>query len=342
MDIRYGILHAIHKESGSDQVTIDHRDECLVVDDLLNKLGGDVLSIYGKKSNSYGTFDPDTIAHPFSATLNNMLDKPDEDVYVEFSKKTIGLIANRMQTEQFATGGYVLILNYQNQGKGWLMVVMLKLKPGTGVDEKTKELTGVISLDIDHLHEAARIDIQKWRAADQPYLSFVKQKASGGDITRYFRLALGCTEFTDSVANTKESMRAIKDFARNRGWNGDRTRQARSAYYEYCNEKKMQGENVNLTALSAIICDQDPSAFRDFIRENEYKVNDEFEPSQKEYRKFKRLSGKVGTVNVSFDVDDLVNNRIVLNPDAHSLTITNISAQLEQKIQDAMGNGNAD
>lgn len=51
---------------------------------------------------------------------------------------------------------------------------MLKLKAGTGVD-KNKLLIDASALDIDHLHEAARIDIQKWIDNVQPYLSFVKK-----------------------------------------------------------------------------------------------------------------------------------------------------------------------
>lgn len=62
-----------------------------------------------------------------------------------------------MGEEAFATGGYPLFLHYDNQGQEWLLVAMLKLKPGTGVNDQTLELSDTLSFDIDHLHEAARI-----------------------------------------------------------------------------------------------------------------------------------------------------------------------------------------
>jgi nucleoid-associated protein len=339
VDIQEGILHRIEKRAGRDVVSIDTRQTILPIDKHLNRLAEDVLTIYGKNTNSYGTFSQDEDSYTFPPLLRSYLDSTLTLDLVVFSQRTLNLIAERMKSAVLATGGYAVFLKYTNQGRDWLLIVMLKLKPGTGVDDATKTLTGAMTLDIDHLHEAARIDIEKWQSDDQPYLSFVKKKSGGMDVSQYFRLALGCTEYTDSQLNTKESMKAVDDYSDHLGWDAEKKRKARQAYYEYCSEKTAAGEPINLESLSARIDDQNPQAFRDYVRNEEYKINDTFSPHPRSYNRFKRLSAKIGNVSLAFDVDDLVSGNVVPNLDAHSITIKNISSQLEEKIREAMGNG---
>ncbi|MGH1461980.1 MAG: nucleoid-associated protein [Neptuniibacter sp.] len=342
MDIQEGILHRIEKQSGSHNVTLDPRPTCLPIDNHLRRLADDVLKIYGKQTNSYGTFSPDEDVYTFPTHFRSYLDSTVTLDLVGFSQTVLNLISATMQEALLATGGYVVFLKYTNQGREWFLIVMLKLKAGTGVDDATKSLTGAMTLDIEHLHEAARIDIDKWHSDEQPYLSFVKKKSGGVDVSRYFRLALGCTEYTDSQLNTKESMKAVDDYCAHKGWDAEQKRQARQKYYEYCSEKHAAGESINLESLSSRIDDQAPQAFRDYVREGEYSVNDTFSPHPRSYKRFKRLSAKIGNVSLAFDVDDLVAGNVVPDLNSHSITINNISSQLEERIKEALGNGSSD
>src|SRR5690606_19600103 len=104
----------------------------------------------------------------------------DEYDFVEFSKATANLISEQMKRSTFASGGYLLIIRLTIGDKDWLIAAILKLKPGTAIEEGTKELIESLGLDVEHLHEAARIDIKKWKENSHPYLSFVK-KRSGKD-----------------------------------------------------------------------------------------------------------------------------------------------------------------
>jgi nucleoid-associated protein len=97
-----------------------------------------------------------------------------------------------MANANFANGGYdrtklnryALFLRYTNVAADWLLLVMLKLKAGTGIHPATLTLNQTLSFDIDHLHEAARIDLAKWQANTQPYLSFIKKRTTSEDVTR--------------------------------------------------------------------------------------------------------------------------------------------------------------
>lgn len=329
MQIQEAILHRIKKAkgiSGAGAATVEVRTDLLAVDERLERTAADILRIYGKATSGYGTFDADEVVYTFPVLLrDHVLNGRD---HIPFSQDTTRLIAAKMGEEPFATGGYALFLRYTSQEKDWLLVAMLKLKPGTGIDEQTLELSDTLSFDIDHLHEAARIDLAKWQANTQPYLSFVKKRQGGEDVSRYFREALGCTEYTDSKHNTSQLMAAVDDFCETQGWTPEQRYVARNRTYEYCEEKDQAGEPVNLTALSAHIFDQQPAAFAEYVREQGYEISETFKPHKTTYSRFKRINGKVGSIKVSFDVADLLADRVDYDVDHNFLIIRDIPQDL--------------
>ena len=254
--------------------------------------------------------------------------------FVHFSKETASLIAEEMKNSYLSNGGYVLFLRYKNQERDWLLVVMLKLKAGTGIDQNTLSFKETLSFDIDHLHEAARIDLKKWQTGIQPYLTFIKKSKGGEDVTQYFRHALGCTEYIDSKHHTDQVIKAVDGFCKDQGWTPEQRNDARRRTYEYCDNKDKKGEEVNLTALSAFIFDQEPIAFSDYIRDNGYEVGETFKPHKKTYTRLHRINAKVGSINVSFDVEDILQQHVDYDKDNNCLIIHNIPQDLIDKINE--------
>lgn len=333
MQLQEAILHRITKAentSGPGTATLIPRTTKSPIDDRLQRTVEGILKIYAKAINGYGTFDSDQAVYRFPVFLNDYVVRGAD--FIGFSQDTGRLIAAQMSDAFFANGGYVLFLRYTNLGQDWLLVVMLKLKAGTGVDQTTLDLHDTLSFDIDHLHEAARIDLGKWRANTQPYLTFIKRRHGSEDVTRYFRQALGCTEYTDSKHNTDQAMNAVNAFCDARSWTTEAKNDARRRTYEYFETKDRAGEPANLNALSAFIFDQEPAAFADYVRENEYEVGETFRPHRKTFTKFKRIDAKVGNIKVSFDVEDLLQQRVDYDQQNNSLIINNIPPELVEQI----------
>lgn len=214
------------------------------------------------------------------------------------------------------------------------MVVMLKLKNGTGIDPETLDLTDSLSFDIDHLREAARVDIEKWTANTQPYLSFVKKRSAGEDVTRYFRQALGCTEYIDAKHNTNAMMEAVRQFCTAKSLNTDEANEVRRRVYEYCDQRERSQEPVDLVALSAHLYHQDPLAFSEFVRDEHFEMSDSFVPYRKAFGRFKRIDARVGSVKVSFDVDDLLEDRVDYDAQHRYLIIKDLPQELIDKIHE--------
>lgn len=334
MNILEAILHRIEKDrntSGAGSAQPVMRPERLPVDEKLERTATDILRIYGKVISGYGTLDTNETVHRFPVHLRDYVVGGGD--FIDFTREATLLIAAKMEGEGFATGGYALFLRYFNQERDWLLVAMLKLKPGTGVDEETMELSDTLSFDIDHLHEAARIDLGKWQADAQPYLSFIKKRQGGQDVSRYFREALGCTEYTDSKHNTEKMREAFESYTESNGWNQEQKRDGRRRVYDYCETKDKAGEPVNLAALSALINDQDPDAFSVFVHEEGIEVGETFKPHKATYSRFKRIQRAFGSVKVSFDVQDLLDGRVAYDDNNECLVINGVPAELIDEIK---------
>jgi len=335
MELQEAILHRIikaEKTTGADSAKVIPRSERLPTDDQLLRTAESVLRIYAKAINGYGTFDSNQVRYQFPVLLQKYVVN-DED-FVCFSNETASLIAEEMKNSYLSNGGYVLFLRYKNQDRDWLLVVMLKLKAGTGIDQNTLSFKETLSFDIDHLHEAARIDLEKWQVDTQPYLTFIKKSKGGEDVTKYFRHALGCTEYIDSKHHTDQVMKAVDGFCKDQDWTSEQRNDARRRTYEYCDDKDKKGEEVNLTALSAFIFDQEPIAFSDYIRDNGYEVGETFKPHRRTFIRLHRINAKVGSINVSFDVDDILQQHVDYDVDNNCLIIHNIPQDLIDKFNE--------
>lgn len=309
MEVKDAILHRLVKEPRqTGEIDVDYRDEHLPVDDILIKLTQEIVKIFNRVSNGYGRFHPDENIYTFPKLTKDYV--VEEKDFVAFSKTTADLIAEKMKSSAFATSGYLFIIRFSAGDKDWLIAAMLKLRPGTAVKEDTKELMQSLALDVEHLHEAARVDINKWLADDQPYLSFVKKTSGKDDVTLYFRNALGCTEYTDSKHHTSQAISAIDDYLDSKDWPQDKKIKVRQRVYDYFKLKTEAKEPANLTSLSSLVNDQEPDDFKTHVKEGEYGVNETFDPHPRTYKRYKRVTGKLGTISLGFDIADVTNGRI--------------------------------
>lgn len=339
MDIIEAVLHRISKErgaSGAGSTTAQARADALSIDAVLTRTAEDLRKIYTTTAQGYGIFNADEDTHAFPRMLREY--RAGTRTFLQFSTGTLNVIAARMADEQFATGGYALFLRYDDSGREWMMVGMLKLRPGTSVNDETLELEDTVSLDLDHLHEAARVDLTKWQEDQQPYLSFIK-KRSGQDVSNYFRSALGCTDYTDSKHHTEKIKKALEDFFAQKEWSRDQRQAAKKTFVELCEAHNEAGNPVNLDSLSAVIDTQEPSAFASFVREGNYPVSNVFQPAKSVYSKWKRISRSFGSVKVAFEVQDVTSGTVDYDDENGYMVIRNPPQDLIDQIRENQATG---
>jgi nucleoid-associated protein len=312
-------IHQLIKDaqtSGSGSVSTHPRSSALPIDTVLTTLCTQLVALYAKTVNSYGTLGTDTLLHAFPVRLNQYFDRHAD--FQTFTTDTLNLIANKMEGALLSNGGYALFLRYEQGNEDFVLVAMLKLKPGAGIEEATLNLQPTLTIDLTLLHEAARINLTKWRSAAEPYLSFIKGSAKNGEVTNYFREALGCQNFTNSSHHTAQLIKAADDFVI--------ARQDLGSAEEKQSEKLLMRkrlhdcfvanrEEVVMGTLAAAIMPSAPDDFINFLRNGpqaaQYQINDSFKPDRKTYIRIRRISGTIGSsITVGFDVSDVEAGRV--------------------------------
>ena len=329
MQIQEAIIHKIIKDRGNPAST-QFRQNALVNDEKLSALAEEVLRIYhGTSSTAYGDLKDGT-TEQFPVFLRNY--KQNDITFSVFSRNLVELIVSKMNAAPASTGGYVLIVRYQ-QGQGdFLMVVIIKIKGKVNIDDDLNIIEAPI-LDFEKMHEAARIDLSKWLSQTSPCLSFVHKKRVDGGATNYFRTALSCDEATDSKQHTDNIMRAVKDFCDQKAYSLDQKQRVKQLEHEYFSESHRENRPASIDILSRRLFEEYPDEFIRFLRQGDYSVAEEFKPFRKSFIRLRTVVYNTPQLSFKFDAS-LIGSRVIYDPESRTITINDISDALAQELSE--------
>ena len=313
MEIRNAIVHLVKKERHQNP-ELSLREEPLPVDDKLSELISSLRKLYNEKTaRGYGVFHQDTINYPFSTSLGGYFN--DELDFVEFSHNAMRTLVAKVTGVQLATGGYILFASYNENNNYYLIIASIKQRPGLAFDQNLN-LTGAVHIDLEHLHEMARVNVTSWQNNGERYLSFAKRRGGDDGFSDYFRGFIGCEEFCNSTEMNRATLRAVKAFGDQRNVDAEARRNLHAVVFNYFDEKRIAKETVSLAALSRRMDEEQPEAFLAFINENpeEYPIGDGFDPVKSIYKGLKTFVIRDGSVRLQFNQEDF-GRRVILNPD---------------------------
>ncbi len=334
-------IHQIAKAQdtqGAGCVTLSLRQEQLPSGPVLNRLCDSLIDIYRKNSNSNGTLGIDPNDHKFTFALKDYVEGRQD--FIAFTHQAVDLIKDRMEQAFFSTGGFALFLRYTVDATDLLMVVMLKLKEGAGIDVATLNLTETLNIDTAHLHEAAKVNISRWQTQQEPHLTFIKGRAKKNDVSAYFREALACTAFTSSKHHTEAVIAAADAFIDGRDdVPAERKAKERVEMRQRLYECLVGAEDeVSLLAVAGAVHPGDPHAFVDHVKERAeaegYHLDDVFKPHKDSVRRLRRLRARYGSISVAFDVGDVQQERVRYDSESRSLVLKDPPAHLIKSIQE--------
>lgn len=324
------------KDEGS--VTLNARQESLPKDDVLEGLCQSLIDLYTRYANSNGTLGQDPVDHRFPLHLKSYVDG--QTSFIPFTQEVLGILKTQMEKSFLSTGGYALFLRYSIDEHDMLLVVMLKLKVGAGIDAATLSLTKTLNIDLDHLHEAARINVTRWVDGQQPYLTFIKGRSSENDVSEYFRKALACTGFTDSKHHTEAVLRAADEFINARADLDVAGKQVeriamRQRLYDCLSTNLVE---VPLLTVAAAVHPDDPQNFVNHIKakavDGGYHLDDRFKPHRPTFQKLHRIKERFGSVQVAFDVEDVLEERVRYDEELDAVVLLNPPDRLKQTLKE--------
>ncbi len=341
MQIHDATIHQLIKAvqtKGEESVARHVRGTSLPIDATLQQVSADLLSMYTNRSNSTGTFGVDPTLYQFPVKLREQL--AGNLTFYDFTIEALGLIQEEMSRSLLANGGFALFLRYNHNNNEFLLISMLKLKAGAGINEETLDLKPTLNIDLSLLHEAARINLTRLNNNEQPYLTFIKGKAKAGDVTEYFRNALACLNFTSSKHHTEQVIAAADDFVAARAdiptleLRREERIQMRTRLHDCFSSNSKE---VVLQTIAAAVMPSDPQNFIDFVKEEvlseRYQISDTFQPDKKVYSGLRRIRGTIGkTVTLSFSVDDVRESRVIYDSSTDCIVLASPTEKLKQAI----------
>ncbi|WP_426416256.1 nucleoid-associated protein YejK [Aestuariirhabdus sp. LZHN29] len=328
MAIENCIVHRLEKRADGDESVLIPRTSCLPITNELEGLLADLTQSYNSKSGkAYGCF---ATGSSFASLLKSTLDG--EADFVGFSRDAMQLLKTQIDQSNFATGGFLLFIQYKQALTDYLMVLMLSNTDAVTVDEQL-EINSSQYLDLSRLHMAARINIGEWQtnANATRYISFLKPR-NNRKVSDYFREFIGCSETGDSKKETEQLLSTFDEYCNEEAFEAVKSDELKRKAYEYCNDQAKSGESVFIKELSGYLDQDEPDHFARFVNTRDYDVVEEVQPEKSQLQQLIRYSGRAKGLNLSFNAHHL-GDTVHYDAASQTLTITNIPDNLKKQLQ---------
>jgi nucleoid-associated protein YejK len=231
---------------------------------------------------------------------------------------------------QQATGGYVVFAHYTFQNEDFLMIVMLNNKKQYNINDDLS-IDEIFSLDIEKLDVANSINITRWDAAEETYLSFARGRK---DISNYFRRFIGCTDQTSAKQSSELLKGAFLDYVGELDLDNSEKEDLRNRVFNYCITQTRKKEDISLHHISSMIDEENPELFQEFASSEEYRVSPFVKGHSKTLKSLKFYVYRSKKLTIEFD-SGLMNESIFYNEKRNELKIKNIPDELRNQLTNA-------
>ncbi|WP_110657230.1 nucleoid-associated protein [Salinicola halimionae] len=232
-------------------------------------------------------------------------------------------------------GGHWWFVHSRQGEAEYLTLTLLHQREGYGFDSDLN-VVPVQQLNLGQLMLAARIDLTQWqRGQSRQYITYVQDRGNK-KLVEDFRLWLGCQEGINAGAETRTLLKAFSDYVESEDLPEEASREKTETLIDYANAQAKRGEPITLDELSKLVDEQQPKAFYDYIRNQDYGLAAEIPPDKRTLQQFKRFAGRASGVSISFD-SHLLGNSIEYDDERDRLIIKQVPGQLKDQIKDRKG-----
>ncbi len=264
MKLKNIVLHQIKKEE-NEEPKLNLSNHLLDKNDTTQDFVAKVVKSYTSKSPTYGAFDSDITNNPFQKHVRNYFENND---FLKFSEQAMNTLKSKMDIPK-AKGGYVVFAHYIENGKDFIITVMLDNTERFVVNDKL-DIKKLLGLDIDKVARANRINWQEWQDNQETYLSFIKGTRG---VSNYFaKQFIGCTDYSSSKENAKNLQLAVNGYMYHNGFEDNSKLTIKQNLKEYTDRRITEGLDIEIATISVYIDADNPQAFVDYVQKEGYKV----------------------------------------------------------------------
>lgn len=361
IEYKHVVIHHLRKEPKQPiQLPVIKRVTLNSESDSVRKLVEGVLNLYGTKDNNaiFGTF-ANTLEEKgfFPGKFEEFRQSRQIDTdFIALTETAMNSLQAKAGDVNFASGGYILFASYVSDNKPFLLVAMIKQREGIQLNDNLEPI-GVKELDLSKLHQAARINIERYLAhenADKEdkeqfsYLSFVSPR-SNQSASGYFIKALGCSGGVAASRATDTACKEMSKFFRSKPELKDKAPDLKADVFSYLRECYSEQRAATINDLTSVARKHLPADYDDEKRTlleqelAEY-LNSENVQLPKEFRvhlatinKHAKVKIKAANWQIQFEkhaLGDDENAEIWFDKVNSRLVINNLSAEIKSAITD--------
>jgi nucleoid-associated protein len=363
--VHYAVIHELIKTAGTMTAEANPAKKLLPVSsDVVIKLISELDKLYGTKENNaiYGTFSRGDSTNQFPNYTELFIEDNTESNFFAFSIRGLEEITREAGGRQSSTGGYMVFSYYSNvKMQAFLLIVMIKNKNALKINQDL-ELEDVIQIDLSKIHQAARINLDKFQKSKETwddsinaedgtsnYLSFVSPR-SNKDASGYFIQGLDCKDGVRPTVATDNAFICVKTYCNDKKELKSFRNQVNDSLVEYF-EKCLKTEKLATLAgiehsIRQAIPAEHHASLEDFIEHannEKWQIPAEFNVSKDKLKKYTRIRSKTDSWELNFRRTALgitTNSDLYFNEETGKLTIS-CSEDLKKQITEELNDRNA-
>lgn len=352
MTLKHLVIRELIKEADEAGASIGDRgglvnNQSAMAENLFNGLLG---AFTRRSSLTHGSFNlEEQDSYPFISAFEAYIggESQAED-FLQLSDNGMAELARTLAepTATAASGGYVIFSQYGDERYDYLLVALVRDKTALALDDDLKP-TEIMQINLDQLHQAARINLTNFRKGQDSYLSFIGSLKKD-DITQYFSNAFGCTDVTPSRKSTGELIRAARDFC-NEHQLYEQKDQVVEDVVSYLERQKVDKQTASLPELDQVFDAYLPAekleqegvgSFSKFANGEPYEVSQEFQPHTSTINRFAKMKAKADNWQLDFSKRSLgemdSNKEIEFDEDSQTLTLRRLPSKVVNQIKEAL------
>lgn len=359
MELHQAVIHELVKAQHKDiQKSIIKEILLPKENEIVQKLVAGVAGLYGKKNNSahYGIFNGTDEAEHFPAHFEKFqsVTPSTDEAFLTLTKKAMKRLKHYAGNNMPSSGGYMLFASYVNEQSTFFLAAMLKKKAGITL---TKDLVpkALEEIDLNSLHQAARINIDRFRAykdatqeeqQDLSYLSFVSPRTAAS-AAGYFVTALGCAKGTASAKATDTLVTISCQFFKNKPELNTHRKEFKDSLVRYLTTCENNGKSAKLSEVEKIAREFFPAKDQlqadklseqlfETLNNDENQVPVEFPVNKSALKKHTHLKYKGDNYQILLDKGVLgitQNSAVQYNKKAKTLLFRNIPIELIELVE---------
>ena len=351
MDLKFLAIRELIKEADDSVATISEKGGPLDVSDpMAQQLFNALVTAYGRRSAlTHGSFNQENSeGYPFISGFEKFIKGPaDEAKFLHLCDQALAQLAASLQqpSARSATGGYAIFIYYSSDVFDYLLIALVRDKTGVAFDEELNP-TKVIEVDLEKLHQAAKINITTYKEDSDSYLSFIGTRQQG-NITHYFSNALGCTDVVPSKKSTSDLIRASEDFCQRHNLH-EKQDEIVEDVVSYLSRQREDRQSAYLPDVDKIFdghlppeqVEKNTGAFGKFANSEDYQVSQEFQPHTSTINAYTQLKTKMDNWQLDFARRSLghlhTNSEIEFDEQTNSLRINRLSTKVIEQLKEAL------